>query len=89
MASQMRAMSDGPGWGFLNDLLAQMVERVDQLMEFGLHEQAEYAAMVAERRTLRTPQAVVDAVIEAGRRAEQNLNEMVSQMEAREDHHGG
>lgn len=83
MGEQVRSLMDHPGWGFVQDFLTQMAGELDVLVEQGVHQQAEYAAMIAERRTLRNLQAVADAIVEAGQVAEKQLIEMASQMEAR------
>lgn len=76
MARQVRALIDTPGWAFVQDFIAQMGENLDVLVEQGIHEQAEYAAMIAERRALKVSQAVADAIVEGGVRAEQQIMEM-------------
>lgn len=83
MAEQVRGLVAHPGWVFLQDFLDQMGEQIQVRVEQGIHEQAEYAAMIAERRSLKTPRSVADAIIEAGSRAERNLQAMAAQMEAR------
>lgn len=88
MGSEVAKTVSTDGWVFVQELLAAQVQELDMRVEQGLHEHVEYAAMIAERRALRNLQAVADAVVEAGLRAEQHLTEMAAQMAAGEDHHG-
>lgn len=82
MAGQVSEMVASPGWALIQEFLSEMIGALDVKAEQGLHEHVEYASMLSERRSLKTPQAIADAVIEAGIRAEKGLIEMASQMEA-------
>lgn len=84
MARQVKATMESPGWDFVQDFLTQMVSGLDVAVERGIHEQAEYAAMIAERRALRTSQTVAEAIVEAGNRADRALLELASRLEAGE-----
>lgn len=84
MAREVKQMLDSPGWAFLTDFLEQVMVGIDTKLEKGVHEHVEYAAFAAEKRGLRVPLSIAEAIVEAGRRAERNLNEMASRLEAGE-----
>jgi hypothetical protein len=84
MARDVQTLVDSPGWQFLIDFLEARMAAVEVEMEKKVHEHAQYAAFVAERRALRDAPTIASAVIEAGRRAEKNLQELNSRLESGE-----
>lgn len=61
----------------VTDLLDARVEAIRQLMENGVHEQAEYAVMAGEIRGLNGHRAAAEAIREATDRAEKALEQAV------------
>ncbi len=82
MARQVRSTVESPGWAFIKDFLDQMIEGLDVEVERGLKQHVEYAALIAERRALRTVPAIADGIVEAGNRADKALHDMAARLAA-------
>lgn len=82
MREQVQAMTETPGWAFVNDLIEHRINSIHGLMERGLHEHVEYAAMVAEVRGLKAIPAAVEAIDEAATRAERALTDLAAGLAA-------
>lgn len=84
--AKARAVSDmakTDGWLVFTDLLDAALEDAREQVEFGTHEYEVYAAMHGRIRGLRYAASIVEAVVESGDRASNELQ----QIAAREDAH--
>lgn len=85
MGRQVESLIEHPGWQIVTDLLARQRDDIRTVLEQGLHEHVVYAQQHGILRGLGAVGAVADGVIEAGKRADRDLQALVHEQTAGDD----
>lgn len=85
MGKHVESLIEHPGWQIVTNLLAKKREDEMRVLEQELHEHVVYASRHGFLRGLTAVAAVADGVIEAGKRADRDLQELVQRQTAEEN----